>query len=168
MAIINGISMGATLAKNAALLDFTGLSSIAMQTLGTGIGVANASAIGAVTLAGAFDKGGNIPSGQMGIVSEYGDELVNGQLIKGPARVTSRKDTAKMMNGGGGNTKITIENKIEGASYRTEQIDENSVRIIAEKVFGDNIDGGVSGVLTNRNSKATKAMKSKFNVRSQY
>ncbi|SDF91535.1 hypothetical protein [Alloyangia pacifica] len=46
--------------------------------------------------AGLFDKGGRIPSGQFGIVGELGPELV-----RGPAVITSRKDTAAMMQGGG-------------------------------------------------------------------
>lgn len=41
--------------------------------------------------AGMYDSGGYIPSGQFGIVGERGPELVNG-----PARVTSRKQTAVM------------------------------------------------------------------------
>jgi hypothetical protein len=168
MAIINGISLGMSLAKNFGILDPTLAAASGYATFGTALGVAQGSAIMATTFAGAFDKGGTIPSGQMGIVSEYGDELVNGQLIKGPAKVTSREDTAKMMNGGGNTTKIIIENKIDGANYTTQQIDENTVKVIAEKVFSDNIDSGVSSVVSNRNSKATKAMKSKFNVRSNY
>ncbi|MDA1379946.1 hypothetical protein PCI56_09080 [Plesiomonas shigelloides subsp. oncorhynchi] len=43
------------------------------------------------SFAGLFDAGGYIPSGQFGIVGERGPELVNG-----PARVTSRKQTAVM------------------------------------------------------------------------
>jgi len=167
MAVVNGISLGMSLAKTFGILDPTTAAASGYATFGTALGVANASAIMSTTLAGAFDKGGNIPSGQMGIVSEYGDELVNGQLIKGPARVTSREDTAKMMNSGMSQTNITIENKIEGASFRTQQVDENTVKIIAEQVFSDNIDSGVSGVLTNRNSKSTKALKSKFTVGSR-
>lgn len=66
------------------------------------LGYANAGIIAGTAIAGAFDKGGFIGSGQMGITSEYGDELVNGVLVKGPARVTSREDTAKLMNGEGG------------------------------------------------------------------
>ena len=99
-------------------------------------------------------------------MSEFGDELINGQLIKGPARVTSREDTAKMM--GGGETKIIIENRIEGARFKEQRVDSNTVRIIAEQVFSDNIDKGVSGVLSNRNSKTTKSLKSKFAVRSTF
>ncbi|MGL5005819.1 phage tail tape measure protein [Plesiomonas sp.] len=41
--------------------------------------------------AGLFDSGGYIPSGKFGIAGEYGPEFVNG-----PARITSRKQTAIM------------------------------------------------------------------------
>lgn len=44
--------------------------------------------------AGFFDRGGNIPAGQFGIVGEKGPEIV-----RGPANVTGREDTAKMMGG---------------------------------------------------------------------
>lgn len=47
--------------------------------------------------AGLFDKGGFIPSGQFGIAGEYGPEIVTG-----PAQVTSRADTARMLAGAGG------------------------------------------------------------------
>ncbi|MCP4984693.1 MAG: hypothetical protein GY928_01130 [Colwellia sp.] len=160
MAFINGVSLGGKLA------EIFPLQAPTMLTIGATIGAANAGAIMGATIAGTFDKGGSIPSGQLGIVSEYGDELVNGQLVKGPARVTSREDTAKMM--GNSNVKITIENKIEGARFREERVDIDTVKIVAEQVFSKNIDNGVSGVLGNRNSKATKALKRKFNVRSQY
>lgn len=131
-----------------------------------GLGYASVGIIAGQTIAGAYDKGGTIPSGQLGIVSEYGDELVNGQLIQGPARVTSREDTAKMM--GGSQTNIVIENRVEGTTYRTEQMDKDTVKIIAEQVFNQNIDPGVASVMGNRNSKTTKQMKSKFNVRGSY
>jgi len=54
-----------------------------------------ASAISGVksqNFAGAFDNGGNIPAGSVGLVGEIGPEL-----ISGPANVTSRKDTAAML-----------------------------------------------------------------------
>ncbi|WP_439461836.1 phage tail tape measure protein [Serratia quinivorans] len=41
--------------------------------------------------AGAFDKGGDIPSGQFGIVGERGPEIVNG-----PANITGRRKTAAL------------------------------------------------------------------------
>jgi hypothetical protein len=52
----------------------------------------------ASSFAGFFDTGGNIPNGKFGVVGERGPELV-----RGPANVTSRTDTAKMT---GGNTII--------------------------------------------------------------
>ncbi|QJI53358.1 tail tape measure [Alteromonas phage vB_AcoS-R7M] len=45
-----------------------------------------------LNFAGAYDEGGNIPLGSYGIVGEYGPEIV-----KGPANVTSREDTMKML-----------------------------------------------------------------------
>lgn len=58
---------------------------------------------------GAYDEGGRIPSGMVGLVGEYGPEF-----IQGPATVTSRKDTAKMareaMNGGNSGRGVTMNN----------------------------------------------------------
>lgn len=165
MAFIDGISMGM---KLAAIFPLVGPE---MLALGTAMGSATAGAIMGVTIAGAFDKGGNIPTGQAGIVSEYGDELVNGVLVKGPARVTSREDTAKMMNQGGGvaavSLKVNVENSIPNASFEVQQISAEEVKIIATQVFNKNIDKGVSGVLSNRNSKATKSMKQNFTTGSK-
>lgn len=161
-ALINGISLGSKLA------EMFPLAAPAMITFGTSLGAAQAGAIMGTTFAGTFDNGGVIPAGQSGIVAEYGDELVNGVMVKGPARVTSREETAAMMNNGGGSVSILIENKIDGATYREERIDENTVKIIAEKVFNQNIDSGVSSVLGNRNSKSTKQLKSNFSVKGKY
>ena len=75
----------------------------------TAFGTAQTAA--AVGFAGAFDRGGVIPQNQIGIVSEYGDELVDGMLVKGKSggtRVTGREDTAKIMSGGGGNNTFNI------------------------------------------------------------
>ncbi|CAM0070338.1 tail length tape measure protein [Vibrio phage K251 g3] len=47
------------------------------------------STISSTNYAGAFDKGGEIPSGKFGLVGENGPELV-----EGPVRVTSRRETA--------------------------------------------------------------------------
>lgn len=66
--------------------------------------------------AGLFDDGGYIPKGSYGIVGERGPEIV-----RGPANVTSRKETAALarsaLSGGGGEssaTYITINNNISG------------------------------------------------------
>lgn len=150
-------------------LELGPILGIPAATVVRGIGYASAGIIAGQTIAGAFDDGGNVPSGQLGIVAEYGDELVNGMLVQGPARVTSRKDTAELLNEAKGpstsvSVNFTIENKIPGAQYSMQQIDSENVRMIAEQVFSQNIDQGVSNVISNPNTKASKSMRSNFNV----
>ena len=74
-------------------------------------GIVAGQAIGG--FAGMFDNGGNIGSGQWGIVGENGPEIV-----KGPANVTSRKKTAAMaagaMEGGSGGNVYNITQNIQG------------------------------------------------------
>ncbi len=147
-------------ASKANTIDLTGITGARLKA----DGYMSAAIIAGQTIAGAYDKGGNVPSGKLGIVSEYGDELVNGLLVKGPARVTSREDTAKMMS----SARVTVINNAPGVEMREERTSDNEIRIIAEKVFSNNIDSGVSGVLANRNSKSTKSMKRNFNVRSNF
>ncbi|MEG1651919.1 MAG: hypothetical protein RRZ38_00055 [Hafnia sp.] len=76
-------------------------------------GAISAGIVAGQAFAGLFDNGGNIPSGQWGIVGEYGPEIV-----KGPANVTSRKDTAAMarnaMSGGSGGLSITQYITVQG------------------------------------------------------
>ncbi|AIM40631.1 putative tail tape measure protein [Vibrio phage VpKK5] len=50
------------------------------------------STIAGVQYTGMYDKGGNIPAGGVGIVGEYGPELV-----RGPANVTGREDTSDLL-----------------------------------------------------------------------
>lgn len=79
--------------------------------------------------AGVFDKGGNIPQNAFGIMSEYGDELANGVLVKGGqggTQVTSRTDTARMMNGGSGGG--TVFNISGGPNATPEQIARSVAR----------------------------------------
>lgn len=79
------------------------------------LGGSKKSSGGSSNYAGAYDKGGYIPTGKYGIVGEYGPEIVNG-----PANVTGREATARKL-GGGGDTyniapEINIEYKSEGSS----------------------------------------------------
>lgn len=66
------------------------------------------------------DKGGYIPAGGLGIVGEYGPELV-----RGPANVTSRRETADLARSAlsGGGTKVTV-NLIEDAQ-RAGSVDQS-------------------------------------------
>jgi len=154
-------------------LELGPILGIPAATVVRGIGYASAGIIAGQTIAGAFDEGGNVPSGQLGIVAEYGDELVNGMLVQGPARVTSRKDTAELLNDAKGpstsvSLKVMVDNKIPNAQYQVQQIDSETVKIIAEQVFSQNIDQGVSNVISNPNTKASKSMRSNFNVNRKF
>ena len=78
------------------------------------MGYASAGIAAGQTFAGLFDNGGNIPSGQWGIVGERGPEIV-----QGPANVTSRKKTAAMAasaasGGNGGGMVVQITQNITG------------------------------------------------------
>jgi len=82
----------------------------------------------AAAFAGTFDKGGVIPQDMFGIVSEYGNELVNGVMVKGGqggSRVTSREETANMMNGGKGGDNFYITG---GDNASAEQITRAMIR----------------------------------------
>lgn len=62
---------------------------------------------------GAFDNGGVIPQGRVGLVGEFGPELV-----AGPANVRSRRETAEMFRGG------------EGQNPAPPPVMQNNVRIV--------------------------------------
>nr|WP_252728403.1 tape measure protein [Alteromonas sp. C1M14] len=93
-----------------------------LATAGTN-GVGSIAAIGAVgaamasMFAGFFDNGGNISAGKFGIAGEFGPEIV-----RGPAYVTSRKDTAKIFdnmgngNSGGNNVVNYTDNSVLNVS----------------------------------------------------
>jgi len=164
MAVINGISLGMKMAE--AFSGGNPIAAAALQATGVSMGAASAGAIMGTTFAGAFDKGGNIPAGQSGIVSEYGNELVNGVMVKGPARVTSREDTAKMM--GGASLNVTVVNNATGVQHEVQQVDENTVKIIASQVFNDNIDRGVAAVVDKKGSKTDKSFRKNYNTQRNY
>ena len=109
-----------TLAAYAAAAAAAGAGGPALLAAGTAqaaamktMGYASAAIIAAQGFAGMFDNGGNIGSGQWGIVGENGPEIV-----KGPVNVTSRKKTAAMaasaMDGGSVGTVINLTQNIYG------------------------------------------------------
>ncbi|QGF20992.1 tail tape measure protein [Vibrio phage Seahorse] len=65
------------------------------------------------------------------------------------------------------NLSVEIVNQIEDAQFQT-QMTEEGVRIIATRVFNENIDKGVSGVLGKKGTKANKTMTSKYDTRNKY
>ena len=101
--MLGGLIAGETAAK---LVEAQGAISV---------GIVAGQSIG--KFAGAFDNGGNIGSGQWGIVGENGPEIV-----KGPANVTSRKKTAAMaasaMGGDSGGMVVNVYQTITGNGDR--------------------------------------------------
>lgn len=158
-AYISGVALGSKLALT------LGWGAPAGIAFGNAIGGAQAGAIMGTTFAGFFDEGGYIPSGQKGIVAEYGNELVNGVMVEGPARVTSREDTAKMMSRG---MTVNMINNAPGVEHEVRQIDEDTVEIIAKKVFNENLDRGVSGVLGRKGSRTNRTLTKEYSTTNKY
>ncbi|MBQ4844927.1 hypothetical protein [Pseudoalteromonas sp. MMG005] len=74
---------------------------IAAAAAAVSAGMANVQAIKSTNYAGAYDHGGLIPAGKIGLVGEYGPEL-----ISGPVNVTSRRTTAGLSTSNS-NTELT-------------------------------------------------------------
>lgn len=106
-ATASGAAITAAMAPAAAA---TTLATAGTNSIGSIAAIAAVGAAIAAMFAGLFDKGGHIPSGKFGIAGEYGPEF-----IKGPATVTSRVDTANILNrhaanDGGGRTVVINDN----------------------------------------------------------
>lgn len=104
----NAYNAAAAAYKSAAAIPYVGwiLAPVAGAAAYAATSAFGADAVS--SFAGAFDKGGMIPAGMSGIVSEYGDELVGGTMVYNGSpnslKVTGREDTAAMMQGGNRNT----------------------------------------------------------------
>lgn len=84
------------------------------------------------------DKGGSIPAGGLGIVGEYGPEL-----IQGPATITSRKQTADLARqavNGGGSVTVNLYENAEKAGQVDQSEGTAGERII--NIFVSNIRKG--------------------------
>ena len=90
------------------------------------------------------DKGGTIPAGQYGIVGEIGPELV-----RGPASVTSRKDTADLLSQRGESN--IVVNLIEDASRagQVEKEDTDEATIIQVCVANIHRGGELADAISN-------------------
>ncbi|MBQ8708871.1 MAG: hypothetical protein IJ523_12360 [Succinivibrionaceae bacterium] len=90
------------------------------------------------------DKGGSIPAGEYGIVGEIGPELV-----RGPASVTSRKDTADLLSQRG-ETSVVV-NLIEDASRagQVEKEDTDEATIIQVCVANIHRGGELADAISN-------------------
>lgn len=118
------------------------LPSVAVATAETG---ALSAAVQGVGYAGAFDNGGNIPTGKWGIAGEYGPEI-----IEGPARVTSRKQTAEMLQGGdGGGVEVDVQIINQGQPKQVNaRLEQAANKKFILSVMQEDLDSGSSSSYT--------------------
>lgn len=104
------------------------------------LGATQIAAIQSQRFAGAYDEGGRIPAGKFGVVGEKGMEFV-----EGPANVTGREDTARLLreaaeNKGGGDVNVSISNTVvvqDDGTARSEtksNADNTEARMLNELV----------------------------------
>jgi phage-related minor tail protein len=102
------------------------------------------------------DNGGYISAGQTSIVGEYGPELVNG-----PAHITSRRETAKMMGGNSGPVNVQlINNTSVKANATATQDSSGNLRIVLEEILPDMIANQAG----NPASKMNKALSGTYRM----
>ena len=156
-AAASGAAITASMAPAAAAtsLATSGGNTITASTGMLAFGALMAAMLGGL-LAGAFDNGGYIPDGKLGIVGEYGPEI-----IQGPVAVTGRKTTESILssaasNGSGGGNVVSIQVDVDvtnsGSSTNVSTqggIQESEFKAmgdqmakIAEKVILKNIKQG--------------------------
>lgn len=134
-------TMNAILAWSQALSDPTQMSWIAKLTQYANAIALTANIISQLRSVQMYDKGGEIKAGELGIVGEYGPEL-----IQGPATVTSRKDTAEILNKNQSNIIVNLIEDNERAGTVTENATDEETII---DIFVSNIrrGGSISGTL---------------------
>lgn len=104
------------------------------QVIGQGLQIIGQ--LKSVNYSGAYDKGGYIPSGAVGLVGEIGPELV-----RGPATVTGRKDTEELMKNNGSNVTVNL---IEDSSRagQVQQRTDNDQQMIIDVIVANIRNGG--------------------------
>ena len=96
-------------------------------------GLAAGMAIGEYS--GAYDKGGYIPTGKFGLVGEIGPEFVNG-----PAHVTGREETARLLGKGGDSVTIAPVINVNYTSESGSETSENDAHAMANTIRAIVID----------------------------
>ena len=92
-------------------------------------GLALVGQIKSINYSGAYDKGGYIPSGAVGLVGEIGPEL-----IKGPATVTGRKDTAEMLKQNTITVNLIEDRERAGTVQQSERDDQQMIDIFVANI----------------------------------
>lgn len=129
-------TMNAILAWSQALSDPTQVSWIAKLAQYANAIALTANIVGQLKSVTMHDNGGRIPEGQIGIVGEFGPEIVTG-----PANVTSRKATADLarsaINGNGTNVQVNLYEDASRAGtveQRQESDGENIIDIFVSNI----------------------------------
>lgn len=129
-------TMNAIVAWSQALSDPTQVSWIAKLAQYANAIALTANIVGQLKSVTMHDKGGRIPAGQIGIVGEFGPEIVTG-----PANVTSRKATADLarsaINGNGTNVQVNLYEDASRAGtveQRRESDGENIIDIFVSNI----------------------------------
>lgn len=97
--------------------------------------------INATAYSGVFDKGGNLGRGEWGIAGENGPEIV-----EGPARITSTRDTARKGMGG---MNVQVYN-YAGAKVETKQNKDGSLAVIIREAVNATVNEMTASVATGR------------------
>jgi hypothetical protein len=63
---------------------------------------------------------------------------------------------------------VQVANQIDGATYNVQQIDEETVKIIARRELSKNIDKSVASVMSNPNSRTRKATSSSYSLKRKF
>ena len=180
--VATGAATGAALASAyapAATLASIATIGAAAATGGTAVAAAVA-ANQALALTGmAHDGIGNVPTegtwllnkGERVYTNDSARQLdqMYSRIMKPayPSATSSGTATASNNQSQTANFKVEIVNQIDGAQYDT-QMTADGVRVIATKVFNENIDKGVASVLGKKGTKSNKTITSKYNTRNKY
>lgn len=131
-----------------ALADHAAPMSYVYAAMAAAKGATQVAAISQQQFSGAYDDGGRIPAGKFGIVGERGYELV-----QGPAQVTSRRETARLLSGAGDGAAaapiVTINVAVDarGNTQSSTSVESRGTDAEDAKRLGSLIDERVRGVL---------------------
>lgn len=105
---------------------------------------------------GKFEHGGMIGSGRYGLVGEAGAELV-----RGPAVVTSARQTADMGSARGGNTSINVHN-YSGAEVQTQERDTLDGKVF--DVIIKRLENKIASSIASGGTPVARAMETAYGV----
>lgn len=150
------VAMSKALASGFTTLD--GLAQMATVAAAGGQILSSIAAMNAAKVGkGAFDKGGSLGYGEWGIAGENGAEIV-----EGPARITSTRDTARAL-AGKSSVSVNVHN-YAGANVDVQQRDDGSIDVIVDKIASQLEDRFASNIASGTGS-LNKAVRGTYGLR---